>query len=251
MLDKDEKIVGLMENPITFNYAVTCTVFNLDEKPKILLVDYLEYPERDVAQRRLPGGKFQTQDLLSSIESFITELSNRGHRNQGLEFLCGDFYTLNKEYLSQIETVQDHAKQNLLFNELTEKLRIKLQKCTLSDIEFKKILIGTQLGTVIHELREETNAQKFGEIYLSSVSHNDKGHYKLGFVSTCIEAPSSYKGSPDPKILKSGWYDVDENTSEMLFHNHKMNFQEGIRQAIKLNIHPNIGVLKRFLTAAN
>lgn len=251
MSDKDEKIVGLMENPITLNYAVTCTAFNLDEKPKILLVDYLEYPDSDI-QKRLPGGKFQTQDLISSVESFLGELSFSGNvRNQSLEFLCGEVYNLNKEYLSLIETIKDHSKQNWFFNDLTEKLLVKLQRCNLSETEFTRILVNAHLNTVHHELKEEADARKIGDINISSSSLNYGVHHKIGFVSSCVEAPSCYKGSPDPKILKSDWYDIDENTSNLLFNGHKINFQEGIREAIKLNIHPNVGILKKFLTAAN
>jgi len=70
MSDTDPRIAGLVGNPITLNYAVTCTAFNLDYKPKILLVDYQEYQESNV-ERRLPGGKFQAQDLVSAIETLI------------------------------------------------------------------------------------------------------------------------------------------------------------------------------------
>jgi hypothetical protein len=246
MSDTDPRIAGLVGNPITLNYAVTCTAFNLDDKPKILLVDYQEYQESNV-ERRLPGGKFQAQDLVSAIETFISGID---YRNQSLEYFCNDVLTLNKEFLASFEKAPDHSRQNLLFNNFTENLLKKLQKCALSEIEFIKILIQTHDNTVLRELGEESGVQKVGIIHISSSSLNYGVHYKLGFVSTEVQAPCSYKGSPDLKIKKSDWYDVDDNISEILYLKHRMNFQEGIRQAIEFNIHPNVGFLKKFLTAS-
>src|SRR5665648_525915 len=112
MKDTNPRIAGLVGNPITLNYAVTCTAFNLDKKPKILLVDYQEYQDFNV-ERRLPGGKFQAQDLVLAIELFLSKID---YRNQSLEYFCNDVLSLNKEFLASFEKVPDHSRQNLLFN---------------------------------------------------------------------------------------------------------------------------------------
>ena len=245
-METEKKTVELKENPITLNYAVTCAAFNLEDNQKILLVDYQEKDCYDT-QKKLPGGRFQAEDLISSVELFLKE----NGRNSSLEFLCLEIDKQKRIYLSQVANAQNHSELNFYFNKFTEKALIELQSCNLSEIEFKKILKQTHLNTVIHELKEETNAQEIGDLYISSISNHDYPHYKIGFVSTAVKAPVSYIGSPDRKIKGSGWCDIYENTVNTLFNGHKNNFQEGIREAIKLNIHSRVSILEKFLTAVN
>lgn len=239
-----KETLGLIGNPITLNYAVICTIFNLDHEPKVLVVDYKEKSDCEV-QQKLPAGRFQAEDLMSAIELFLHEHG----RNKSLEFFCMTVDNLNKKYLSDIASAKDLHEQNFYFNNFTEKLLVGLQNCHLSEAEFHEILTQTHLNTVIHELKEETQAKQIGNIYISSISSKDGVHYKIGFVSADVSAPLSYVGSPDRKILKSYWSLADENIVRNLFHGHQVNFQEGIREAIKLDLHPKVKMLETFLTA--
>lgn len=243
MKDEDKKSIS---HPITLNYAVICTVFDLSDDPKFLLVDYKERNDCEI-QQKLPAGRFQAQDLMTTIESFL----QKNGRNQSLEFFCMTVDDLNGKYLSSIESAQNISEQNFFFNNFTEKLLVGLQGCRLSEVEFEEILMQTHLNTARHELKEETKSTRIGDLYISSVSSKDGLHYKIGFVSADVDAPNFYVGSPDRKILKSYWSLVNENNIRTLFNGHKINFQEGIREAIKLKLHPKVERLESFLTAVN
>lgn len=249
---QDKEIVELVDNPTTFNYAISCAAFefNLKNKPRILLVDYQKNAGHDV-QKRLPAGRFQIQDLITAVESFINDLymKENGRRNLSLEFFLNEADTLYKRYLPLAVAAKNDNELNSAFNDFTEKLLIKFQGCQIDMPEFKAILKQTHLNTVIHELREETDAKEIGKIYLSSCSCNLNGHYKIGFTSTEVKAPESHTGSSDEKILKSYWEEIDENTSKIIFGGHYSKFQAGMGQIIRLGIHPNSLELSKFFLA--
>lgn len=243
--DEEDHVFGLIEDPNTLNYAISCVAFEFKEIAKCLLVNYQAKPGAEV-QERLPAGRFQAQDLIFAVEDILEQ----NGRNQSLEFFCLTVDGLNRKYLSVTEDVSDFGDLNYFFNNFTEKLLIELQRCNLSEVEYREILKKTHLNTVLRELKEETNAQNIGNLYLSSVSSKEGVHYKLGYVSIDVDASDPYVGSADKKILKAYWSPVDEQLQKRLFKGHTNNFQEGVREAIKLNLHPKIKSLEKFLTAS-
>ena len=250
----DKEIVELVENPTTFNYAISCAAFefNLKNKPRVLLVDYQKNAGREV-QKRLPAGRFQIQDLILAVDMHLKNLleNENGRRIQSLEFFWDDADTLYKRYKPLADTAKNDDEVNTLFNDFTANLLIKFQSCKIDAPEFKAILKQTHLNTVIRELREETDAKEVGKIYLSSCSYNEKGHYKIGFTSTEVKAPEFHEGSSDEKVLKSYWEDIDENTSKTIFGGHYSKFQAGMGQIIRLGLHPNSLELSKFFLANN
>lgn len=244
-----KEIKLLIDNPITLNYAITGAIIRFVKQPEILLLDYQEKPGFEV-QKRLPAGRFQINDLNDAIEWFLIV---RG-RNFALEFVYGEVYNLSQRYSPLLMTAKNHAEHNNLFNDFTAKLLYLLQTCKLTEEDFKTLLGRTQMNTLIHELREETDADVFNlsstNVYLSSSKVGIGGHYKIGYVSTVVDAPDIYEGSPDPKVLKSYWDTIDVNTLNGLFEGHKSKFQEGVAQIMRLNLHPNSSLLKKFASAA-
>lgn len=244
-----KEIKLLIDNPITLNYAITGAVIRFVKQPEILLLDYQEKPEFEV-QKRLPAGRFQVNDLTDAIEWFLME---RG-RNSALEFVFGEIYNLSQRYSPLLASAKNHAEHNNLFNDFTAKLLGLLQACKLTEEDFKTLLARTQLNTFIHELREETDADvsnlSSSNVFLSSSKVGMGGHYKIGYVSTVVDAPDVYEGSPDPKVLKSYWSTIKENTLNSLFEGHKSKFQEGVAQVMRLSLHPNSFLLKKFASAA-
>jgi hypothetical protein len=241
---KDEKPKNELVIPITFNYAASCVVFdlNLSEVPKTFIVDYQASASN--IQKRVPAGKFQATDLIKAVEDF---LGTHG-RNSSLEYYCFNVSTLNDAFIKDTDGIIDYAVLNMLFDEFTEKLLVELQKCKLKEDDFMEILLQTYINTVRHELKEEICATKIGRIYLSSVQKTG-AHYKVGFVSAEVEAPDFYTGSPDRKILSSKSVDVDERTQFILFNGHANLFQEAINIAIEEKIHRNVKILKEYHTA--
>lgn len=248
-MKKDEEIdeeMGLLEIPPTLNFSVSTSVFDLIEIPELLLVDYQEFDKSKI-EKRLPAGRFHViKDLLPVIDTFLKK-----GRNQSLEYLYQFANTEFTSYLSFVKNHKEsHREQNDFFDYTTEKILGRLQLCNLNEKDFKKILNQTYLNTAIRELKEETGAEKIGKIYFSSYSKawSSKSHYQIGCVSVEVEAPIIYQGSPDTKIKKSYWTDINEDTQDLLFEGHKIKFQEGIRTAIQLGV-PNSEKLERFLTA--
>ncbi|HUC88570.1 MAG TPA: hypothetical protein VMR49_00880 [Candidatus Paceibacterota bacterium] len=241
---ESKDFIPLVEDPNTLNYAVSIAAFNLNEDPKILLVKYQN--EFEKPSKRLPAGKFRVADLLLAINSFLEQ--NDDHRD--LVFLTYEAENLNKGYEFLDKSTQDQDLRNRYFNEFTAELHKKLQNCkSLKTEEFKEILKNTHLNTVKHELREETDASKMGNFYISSAPSDSKGHHKIGFTSVEVEAPIYYKSLTDPKVLESFWEYIDEHTASSLFNGHQSKFQEGLAQTIRLGFHPNAFKLNKFLTA--
>lgn len=234
----------LREDPITLNYAVTITAFELTEgNPKIFLVDYQN--SKLSTQVRLPAGRFQTKNLVDAVESFL----EKNGRNMELEFFCHQISIIDNDHTQSTIDMTDFAELNEQFNKFTLKLLKGLQNCRLSENEFKEILFETHVNTAKHELEEEIAADSIGRLFLSSVVSNDGSHYKIGFTSAEVKAPRSYVGSPDRKIRKSYLADVSERTQSILFNGHAKQFQEGVRELCDQNAHPNVKKLIPYLTA--
>ncbi len=234
----------LREDPITLNYAVTVTAFELTEgNPKIFLVDYQS--SKTATQVRLPAGRFQAKNLTDAIEKFLAE----NGRNPDLEFFCHNVSIWDDEHTQSTLDVTDFAELNEQFNKFTARLLKGLQKCKLSEKDHRKIIFDTHVNTAIHELKEEISAENIGKIFLASVLSNDGIHYKIGFASTEINAPKFYSGSPDRKIVKSYLKEVSNRTQSSLFNGHSKQFQEGIRELNDQNAHPNVKKLLPYLTA--
>ncbi len=238
--------------PITLNYSVTCTVIYLNSKvPQISVVDYKA--SNDGEKKQLPGGKFQAEDLIKSVETF---LSKSGKRNASLEHLPFLIKPFAEEYNKRIFEETNYVIQNEAFDRLTEKILSEFQKCAtaLSEKDFLDILKQTQENTVRHELREEIGASHIGELVLSSVSTSSFGakelpHYKIGFTAIDVIAPDEFIGSPDSKIEKSYKVDIDEDIIHFIDEIHSGNLQRGILKAIEVFKHPALLNLKRYITA--
>lgn len=251
MSDTEEKPVSRLENRNTLNLAINCLVLNLEDKPKILLVDYQEFDDCET-EKRLPGGKFQARDLIISIETYLSKiLEESGQRIPALEQFCYKVFVENQKFESFYGKIEKHSEQNGLSNKFTGELWKGLQDSTvgLHESVFEDLVLETQLNAVRRELKEESQAGEIGEIHFTSSSRFGP-HFKLGFVSTQVKAPCLYTGSGDRKIKKSDWYDLDENIEALLAERHWVNFQEGINKAIELKIHPNVDVLNKFLVAS-
>lgn len=231
-----------LKDPTTFNYAVTCTAFNLETKPRAFLVDY--QASKFGIQKRLPGGRFQPKDILNVVGEILNH-----ERNLELEFFCGHVMSLDQKHQAKTLDVDDFVILNQHFNELTRDLLLELQKCKINDELFRRIVQGTHHQTVRRELKEEIKASRVGKLFLTSVSNGDE-HYKLGYVSVDVDAPPIYTGSPDRKVLKSKLVDVDEWTEHELFNGHSNNFQEAIREILDNDLHKNAKLLKPLLSAS-
>ena len=228
--------------PTTFNYAVSCTAFDLSESgvPKVYIVDYLV--SETLVQKRLPGGRFQACDLLKSIADFILVNPN----NREIAYTAMEVSRLEEKYNCDISGLTDYGEINVFFHKYTYDLLLLLQRCkSLTENDFAKILEQTILNTVRRELKEELNASHVGELHLSSIAKSG-GHHKLGFTSVQVEAPTPYIGSPDVKILKSYLEPIDFDTQKSLFNGHSNNLSEGFRHVIQNKLHPNALDLKRF-----
>jgi hypothetical protein len=243
----EKKISLLVDHPFSFNYAVTCTAFDLNgDQPKLLVVDYQGNPEVPI-QKRLPGGRFQVKDLTDAIDWFLSEFGRR----PGLEFVGGEIENQKLRYSPMLLGARTNGEHNRIFNEFTAKLLDMFQskKCQLPEKEIKILFQRTQINTIRHELMEETDASEIGDVYLSSAPQM-YDHYKISFSSTEVVAPALYKWSADPKVLKSSWEIIDENTHDSLFLNHRTKFLEGVAQTVRFNLHPNAHLLSKFNLAS-
>lgn len=231
MKNQEEKV--LVVNPVTFNYAVKCSPFDLrGDHPKIWLVDY----QAQVVQKRLPGGTFQPQDLIKALDLLINET-----KDMGLMYLYADVDAFCKPYAEM-------DLPNEIFNEFTARLLSKVQSAKISEELFRRILKETHMNTVRKELKEEIFSERSGELFLTSCLLSSGGHYKLGYTCMDIDAPVKSSGSPDKKILRSYQVEVDGLTAGLLFNGHSNDFQKGLECVASKN--PKFEYLRRYITAS-
>lgn len=225
---------SVFQNPNTFNYAVNCVSFDLRETPRVWLVDY-KFSKFEI-QKRIPGGKFIGEDLLKAIDNMVQGFTSSGHRDHSLEYLYMEIDVLNRQYVSDSNGITDFATANPIFNEFTANLFKKVQDTFKNKSEdlFLRLIEETQINSVKRELKEEIDATRVGIVSLLSVSEV-ACHFKLNFVSMDIDAPSSFIGSPDPKIIRSYSEEISECTGASLYNGHSNNFEKGLRFVIESN----------------
>lgn len=236
---------GPLIDPITFNYAIICSAFDLSEarSPKVYIVDYKV--SKFSIQRKLPAGRFQAQDLVLAISKYIAASVSR---NQDIEYTSMDALALEAKFLRDTSGLTDYNEINPIFDKYTDDMLKLLQRCkSLTEYDFARIVNQTVLNTVRRELKEEIDASYVGELFLSSTSKSGN-HFKLSFTTVDIVAPSIYEGSADEKIKKS-YLEIIDSETQSLLNGHANTFSAGIRVVINNDLHENVSDLMQFWKA--
>lgn len=236
-----------MRSPATFAYTVNCVGFNLEdqENPKFWWVDYQASP--NIVEKRIPAGKFQTQDLIKAIEFFLDKT-----RNQDLEYFCIEALKLDEIYKREKANVTDYVRLNQSFTKLASNLMLAFIACnkSISEDVFYQLIYDTQLNSIRRELAEEIDSTRSNTLYLSSVGKTND-HYQICFTSVDIDAPDFYAGSGDSKILQSELVSIDQEILPRIFPKHLNMFQGAIRTVCEQNLHPNAHILKKYNKASD
>ncbi len=241
-IDKRKK--EAVEAPLTLNYAVAGVAFNFTLKPACYIVDY--QAGANSVQKRLPGGRFQHNDVIKAVESFLMKI---GVRNNSLEFFCSKADDIGRRFQSSIAGVENYAELNPLFDKMANDILLELQKCKISEDEFRQIIEDSQYNTVRSEFKDEIDASRTGDLRLISVSTSGV-HSKLGFVCTDIEAPVIFTGSADKKVVSSRLVTIDEQVARNFFNGHSGIFQKAINELEHLGFTKEYDSLKKYVKAS-
>jgi hypothetical protein len=232
----------------SFNHATIGVNFRfpVDKKPEVLVVNYIN--EKGEVETRFPAGTVQFTDIEKAIEWYIEEMVIMDSKNP-LLWLPMSISQIEDKFKNQVKDCKDRNEKNILLGSCLQEIEEKLFSCGLLEENLNLIFAKCQILTLEREVREETDANKFGN--WKQVSNSLFGeHERICFVSSGTEAPDLYKGSGDSDIESSYWMSL-ENLECKISKKHLNYFFSAINKAVEEKIDTRVDELARYCSATN